>query len=205
MKTMTQTRISRTSGIRAANRQRGTILFISLVILLLLTIIGVTAMSNVTMEERMAGNLRDSDLSLQAAEAALRVGEDWLRPLTAEPAQCSTLGTACATVWAEGALPDLGYQDATFWAANARTYTNVGGGAVLTGGDTGDTGPQAGGAYVAAAPQFIIHQQKFVRDSNVIGHSSALEGDLYYRVTGHGVGGSASAETVLQTSFTKRF
>ncbi len=192
---------------RAGNRQRGTILFISLVILLLLTIIGVTAMSNVTMEERMAGNLRDSDLSLQAAEAALRVGEEWLRPLTVEPALCSatTLGTVCNTVWEEGALPDLGYQTAAFWANNARTYTNVGGGAVLTGGDLADTGPQANGAYVSAPPQFTIHLQKFVRDSNVIGHSSSLEGDLYYRVTGHGIGGSASAETVLQTSFTKRF
>ena len=57
---------------RAPRRQQGAILFVSLIILLLLTILGVTSMSSVTMEERMAGNMRDGDLAVQAAEAALR-------------------------------------------------------------------------------------------------------------------------------------
>ena len=78
-----------------AQRQRGAILFVSLIILLLMTILGVTAMSNVSMEERMAGNMRDGDMAVQAAEAALRSGEAWLIATVTEPAKCSTLGTAC--------------------------------------------------------------------------------------------------------------
>jgi len=101
MKAMTQTPETITRLASCPRKQRGTILFVSLIILLLLTILGVTAMSNVTMEERMAGNLRDGDLATQAAEAALRSGEAWLTATVAEPAKCSTLGTACATAWDE--------------------------------------------------------------------------------------------------------
>jgi len=162
-------------------------------------------MRNVTMEERMAGNLRDGDLALQAAEAALRVGENWLAPLTLEPVLCTALGGSCSTAWAEGVLPDLSYQIESWWTIHGRTYTNSSGGAFLTGGNTGDSGPHANNSYVATPPQFIIQQQKFVRDSFVVGHSSKTEGDNYYRVTAIGVGGSARAESVLQSSFTKRY
>lgn len=43
--------------------------------LLLLTIIGVTAIQTTSLEEKMAGNMRDQNLAFQAAESALRVGE----------------------------------------------------------------------------------------------------------------------------------
>jgi type IV pilus assembly protein PilX len=50
-------------------------LVIALILLVVLTLIGLSA-SNVTMmEERMAGNTRDHNLALQAAEAALAYGK----------------------------------------------------------------------------------------------------------------------------------
>ncbi len=56
-------------------RQRGAILVIALLFLVLLTIIGVSSMSGVTLEEKMAGNLREQNLAFQAAESALRDAE----------------------------------------------------------------------------------------------------------------------------------
>jgi type IV pilus assembly protein PilX len=204
--TMTRTHSTLKNGIRTARRQQGSILLVSLIILLVLTILGVTTLSSVAMEERMAGNLRDGDLAFQAAEAALRVGENWLAPQTVEPALCTTIGNACSTVWGEGVLPDLSYQDSAWWNLNGRDYTNNdGGGTFLTGGDTADNGPHANNSYVTAAPQFIIQLQKFVRDSNVVGHSNKTEGDIFYLITAHGFGGSEDAESLLQTSYTKRF
>ena len=196
---MTQTPEKLTRLASCPQRQRGTILFVSLIILLLLTILGVTAMSNVTMEERMAGNLRDSDLATQAAEAALRSGEAWLTAQVAEPGKCSTIGTACATAWGEGVLPDLSFQDDAWWTINGRTYVNSGGGNVLTGGDT------VTGSYVAAPPEFIIEFKKYVPDSLVVGHKNSVDGKQFFLVTARAHGGSISAESVLQTSFTKRF
>jgi type IV pilus assembly protein PilX len=53
-------------------RERGAVLIVALLFLVILTILGLTAMSGTTMEERMAGNTRDINVALQAAEAALR-------------------------------------------------------------------------------------------------------------------------------------
>lgn len=58
--------------------QRGAVLIVSLIFLLLLTLIGTTAMRSTTLQERMAGNTRDINLSFQAAEAALRAGVNWV-------------------------------------------------------------------------------------------------------------------------------
>lgn len=58
--------------------QGGAALIISLIFLLLMTLIGVTSMQTTTLQERMAGNSRDRNLALQAAEAGLRQGELWL-------------------------------------------------------------------------------------------------------------------------------
>lgn len=57
------------------NTQQGAILIVALVMLLLVTIIGLASMRGTSLQERMAGNLRDQELALQAAEAALRKGE----------------------------------------------------------------------------------------------------------------------------------
>ncbi len=54
---------------------RGIALFISLVLLLMLTIVGVSAVQTTTLEVRMARNEHDSMLAFQAAELALRDGE----------------------------------------------------------------------------------------------------------------------------------
>jgi type IV pilus assembly protein PilX len=59
-------------------RQRGAVLFVSLILLLILTLIGVTAARMQTVEERMAQNDDNHQLALQAAEAALRYGETLL-------------------------------------------------------------------------------------------------------------------------------
>ncbi|MCS4502832.1 hypothetical protein KBTX_03586 [wastewater metagenome] len=59
-------------------RQRGVVLAISLIFLLLLTLIGVTAMQSTTLQERMTGSFRNRDLAFQAAEAGLRAAEDWI-------------------------------------------------------------------------------------------------------------------------------
>lgn len=49
--------------------ERGTALIMSLVILLILTILGVTAMSTSSLQEKMAGNLQDMVRAIEAAES----------------------------------------------------------------------------------------------------------------------------------------
>lgn len=60
----------------ASKQQQGAVLIVALIMLLLLTIIGLSSMRGTSMQESMAGNMRDSNLALQASEAALRKGEE---------------------------------------------------------------------------------------------------------------------------------
>lgn len=55
--------------------QAGAALITALILLLVLTVIGVTSLANTVMEERMAGNMRERQIAFQASEAALREGE----------------------------------------------------------------------------------------------------------------------------------
>ena len=55
--------------------QRGAVLIVALVLLLVLTILGTAGIQDTAMEERMAGNFRDHSAAMQAAESALRAGE----------------------------------------------------------------------------------------------------------------------------------
>lgn len=55
--------------------QRGAALIVGLIMLLLLTLIGVAGMRDTLLQEKMAANMRDRDVALQAAETALRAAE----------------------------------------------------------------------------------------------------------------------------------
>lgn len=58
--------------------QRGSALIVGLIFLVLLTILGLTAMKTTTLEEKMAGNLRDRNTAFQSAETALRDAETYI-------------------------------------------------------------------------------------------------------------------------------
>ncbi len=56
-------------------KQSGAALFVCLMLLLVMTLIGVSGITSSTLEEKMAGNMRNKHMSFQAAEAALRIAE----------------------------------------------------------------------------------------------------------------------------------
>ena len=62
--------------------QNGAALIISLMMLIVMTILAVNAITTTTMQEKMAGNIRNKHISFQAAEAALRAGEDIAQAVT---------------------------------------------------------------------------------------------------------------------------
>lgn len=57
---------------------RGSVLIVSLIFLLLMTIVGLSAMNMSNLDERMAGNYKDHQMAFQAAEAALVEAEGWV-------------------------------------------------------------------------------------------------------------------------------
>lgn len=76
---------------RAAGKQSGAVLFVGLIFLVMLTMLGVTALQVGTVEERMAGNSRDRNLAFQAAESALRDAERDIQCIKADGTAATTL------------------------------------------------------------------------------------------------------------------
>lgn len=66
---------------RGHSRQRGVALVVGLVFLLITTLMAVTAMSGVVMQERMAGNSRNVSIATGGSESALRAAEVYLMNL----------------------------------------------------------------------------------------------------------------------------
>lgn len=99
----------------APRAQRGAALVVSLIILLIMTLLGVSSMQNTTLEERMAGNMRDQNLAFQSAEAALIEGETFLK----NTLLIVTDGTA--GLHAKNAAPDVFDMDT--WTNDAKSVS----------------------------------------------------------------------------------
>jgi type IV pilus assembly protein PilX len=172
--------------LRHASHQRGAILVTSMLLLLVLTIIGVTVMQMSRMQERMAGNTRDVNLAFQAAEGALRGAEAYIRGQVIRPVECST--SPC-NVWSEDALAGtVANLDATWWTTNGKTFG------------------QATMAGLDEPPTSAVEALGFVRtDGGVVMGQDPPDGRDFYQVTSRSTGGSGLAEVVLQTTYTRKF
>jgi type IV pilus assembly protein PilX len=82
---------------RSPDRQRGVVLLVSLLFLVVLTLIGVAASRMVTSEERQSRYLREYNTAFEAAEAALRDARDEIVPALATNSSFNTGGPAGKT------------------------------------------------------------------------------------------------------------
>ena len=69
-------------------RQRGALLIVALVMVLLIAIVGMAAIRGTGLQEAMSGNMRDRNIAFQAAESALRSGEVLVMAGTLPTADC---------------------------------------------------------------------------------------------------------------------
>ncbi|AMN47267.1 type IV pilus assembly protein PilX [Steroidobacter denitrificans] len=166
--------------------QQGTVLVVSLLVLLVMTILALSASQATRMQERMAGATRDMDVAFQASEAGLRNSEEMLDQLSVQPDPCSSPG---CQVYQIDVLPaDLRYLDKNWWDSHGRIF--------MEGEDNLD--------IVHEQPQAVVEELAFVPDSLTVGQG-APTGKTYYRVTSRGFGATDKAESVLQSTYTRRF
>ncbi len=170
-------------------RQSGVVLIISLIMLLLLSLIGVTGMQVTSFEEKMAGNSRNQNLAFQAAEAGLRGAENYLDSMVLPSGFDGTEIGLLSEV-----TPDPSYNSLATWSAsNSAEYSS-------------------GLAIINSEPRYII---KYVRDVitdkntglNLGGYGEKLSGSqiTVFRVTSRGTGGTDNARVILQSHYGKRF
>lgn len=64
--------LSTTYTITGMKKQQGIVLVVALLILVVMTVLGVSMLSSSTIEERMASNLQSQNVTFQAAESCIR-------------------------------------------------------------------------------------------------------------------------------------
>ena len=165
---------------KLGSRQQGVVLATGLIFLVMMTLLGVTAMQTTLLEEKMAGNLRDEILAFQAAEAALREGEMFLQQIALPEFDGSNGLYDYAQV--ETQAPDPVTWSG--WATSGRTMATI-----MSG--------------VASQPRYIIEQLITVpaEKGGSVQQSATTMTSNMYRVTARGVGGTESAVVILQSDY----
>jgi type IV pilus assembly protein PilX len=159
--------------------------------ILLLTIIGLASIRGSDLQERMAGNMRDRNLSFQSAEAALRSGELVSSGLSglAVPRAINTNGYFDNLNNSAGVPPRPALWTKVDWETN--TYS------IQLADDTI--------TKVAEQPRYVMEKIVVPFDTanqgGGIDAGSPQDDKLYYRVTSRGLGGTTDSEVVLQSTF----
>ena len=165
-------------------KQHGATLMISLMLLLVMTLIGVTAMGTSSLEEKMAGNARDKHLAFNAAEAALRDAE---RYVTEDIVSVAAFDGSYTGLYAVGSDPDI-TADATW--ANSLSYAGT-----IDG--------------IKTEPKYIVEVMGNVgnEDPNIGDYSTTSGAGVIttYRITARGTGGSDNSVVMLQSYYGRRF
>ncbi len=196
--TAKQTFLSDTEGFRS---QRGAVLTVSLLILLVMTIIGVASMGSTTLQEKMSNNNRQSQIALQAAEVALRNGEAYLVANISSVNDLATNFNATAPVtglYSERA-PLVGVATRPL-PANTNIFDDTGW--LATGNAIPVTTTMSG---LTQQPRFIIEYMGRVGEPPKTGYVNKKPDTRQYafRITaiGWGEGTNPTARYILQSSF----
>ena len=168
--------------------QRGAVLIVSLVMLLVITLIAVSSMQDTVLEEKMAGNTKDRNLAFQTTESGIREAENYIESVV-------SLGAFSGTGGLYGfasAQPD--YASSATWSDAANH--------VVANSDYG--------SY--EAPKYFIKHFTTVKGTegamNMSGYGDNKgSGDVsIFLITGRGTGGSAdSAEVILRSHYGRIF
>jgi len=173
----------------AARRQCGAVLITSLIILLVLTVIGVSAMSTSSLQERMAGNLRDQTMALQAAETGLKGAENTIDGWIYQPLATPTATNNVWTANAYSVIDTTAYND-SWWNTNGIEYGTAG-------------AVDISGVY--ADPRTITQELYFRADGLDPDARSQGKGVTFYRDTSRAHGTTKHSIVILQSTYAKRF
>ncbi len=193
-------------------KQQGSVLIISLVLLLVLTILGISGMDNTIMEEKMAGNLYQSNIAFQNAETALRYAEADLMSLSKSE---KIIGTDSGDkgVWngAYGSrwmIDDWGVSD---WRDNSKISSSPGAAnrGSLAGGDPGTAtafpypNAVANGDEVAF---YIIEELSPICDALSVGQQQDMQSCTdQYQITAMGLGPGERLRSYVRSTLLRRY
>lgn len=175
--------------------QTGMSLFPAMMFLLVLGVIGVSVLNNTLMQEKMAGNVKDTNIAFQAAEAGLRDAE-------ADVVKNITPGTVFSSACANGLCtpPSTWTTPLSTDISKSINWSNTGLRRIY--------GSQTGAASlpdVAAQPLYVIEKLSSLPvapgSSAAIGTGPPKSGGAGYRLTVLATGVRPETHVILQSTF----
>ncbi|USE37529.1 PilX N-terminal domain-containing pilus assembly protein [Endozoicomonas sp. SCSIO W0465] len=177
--------------------EKGSVLLVSLVMLLVITVAGLTAVKMATLEEKMSGNYQDQQMAFYAAEAALKQAENFIAD---NELALSGFGVNCDNgyCFTGNDIDDIGSCDpgvsepwltGTLWSDNGRhrvTTVSISG--------------------ISAQAKYIIEFRCYIaKEASGPLPDPANRGDWakFYRITALATGGSGDSRVMLQSSYKK--
>lgn len=161
--------------------QRGAVLVIALVMLVVLTVLGVGTSRNSLLEERLTGNTQDAGIAFQVAEASLREGERFLQ----QPVLPYFEGLD--GLYRPAAPDEDPLWISVDWGAEARPYDGMAG--------------APGSLALADATFFIEELPRVVTPGESLASDTPVDEPRFFRVTARGVGATGNTTAVLQTTY----
>jgi len=175
--------------LNSIRQQRGAVLIVSLIMLLVMTLLGVSSMKGSAMEEKMTRNLHDKNLAFQAAEAALRAAEQNI--------QDNIIATN---------IFDTNGSDGLYNRSGLRIWENIG----WTAADSLEYSGFDSTYRVSSPPRYVIqHLATTIDAASAFNLSNYGQGTgagkiETFLITARGTGGSDDSVVILQSSWGKR-
>lgn len=174
--------------IPAPHRQKGAVLLVGLIMVLLMTIVGMAAIRGTGLQETMAGNMRERNIAFQASEAGLSAGEDYAEQQSLDSLSFNGTGGLFQDLSVNG-TPVSDWSENDWDAAREVTF------------DLPD---------LDAEPRYLIEKldvsegdiRRMLGSGVSVGATQTIA-PRFYRVSSRGVGRSGQADAVVQSVYIK--
>lgn len=185
-----------------SNRQHGLVLIVGLVMLLLMTIIGLSAIRGSNLQELMVGNMRERNQAFQTAEAGLRVAESSIDSLVNNPFNGNG-------IWSDLNVPGAPRNPVFMWegdvwetAANSIEVSNT----ELTEAEDGST---TSTTLYSSKPRYVVERMAIpigaaseAEGSGVgVGSLSVVPAPDYFRISSRSTGVTGTTDVTLQSTY----
>ncbi|MBO67642.1 MAG: hypothetical protein CL398_04955 [Acidiferrobacteraceae bacterium] len=171
---------------KSVNGESGFVLITGLIVLLLLTTLAISTFRITMIEEKIAGAFRNSNLSFQAAETAIRTAESFLENLTDDNTfSYSQEGFYSLVDEEPNGLFTIDWND-----KNSIKIDNLEG--------------------ITEPPRYMIKkldELEAERALNITGYetSANIQTTVIFRITARSIGGNSTAQTIIRTHYAKSF
>lgn len=172
-------------------RQKGVILVVALIFLLLISIVAVSGARRALVAERLGFNHWEQERAFQSAEAAVVDGRNWLTKLSFDEVDSPEgRDDGVGGIWTLGSVQLEIFDPAFKWSEEAVKFGHH------SGLDT---------SWFTTPPHYLIENSGWVCDT--VDPDECARGFViyFYNVTGQGYGDAEHSRTVVQSTLSKRF